>query len=279
MIRTVLRTLVLWLVPGVLAAQSWRNFDVAHQSRDTASLAVHVTYGAGRVSLRPDSSHNLYDVHLRYDADRTGPVYHFDPGTRQLEIGIRRNATPTSMRHGDQNELNILLARTTPLRLALDVGAAEGDYDLSGLRIDELSLQTGASDTRVHFDAPNPRRMRSMRVDAGAASVRLSGLANANAEHIDVNLGVGKVALNFDGEWRTDVQMSVNSALGEITVSVPSDVGVRVTSSSFLHAVDAPGLTKSGGALVSDNWASAKHRLEVRASGALGHLEIARVDR
>jgi hypothetical protein len=267
------------VLPAMLGAQTWRTFDVSRPAHDAQSLAVHVTYGAGRVRVQPATNRRLFDIHFRYDAERTEPTYAYDAATNKLDLGVRQTSLARNMRGGEGSELKLQLATTTPMRLALDVGAAEGDYDLSGLRLEELSMQTGATDTRMRFDAPNPVRMHSMRLQIGAAAVQITGLGNANAERIDVNLGVGQATLEFGGEWRGDADMSVNSALGEVILRVPADVGIRVESSTFLHSFDAPGMIKKGGYSVSANWDTAKYKLRLHSSGALGRLEIQRIAR
>ena len=264
------------LLPAALRAQTWRSFDFARQQRDTLPLAVHLSFGAGTVKVSPNANRNLYDVHMRYDAERVDPLYRFDSPNRRLEIGTRKVSLGNSVKNHKGSELNVDLSRSSALRLDFEVGAAAADLDLSGLRVEHLALKTGASDTRLRFDTPNPARMRELRIEFGAASVQVTGLGNANAERVDVSFGVGRIAVDFDGEWRNSVEMSINSALGEAVLRVPSDVGIRVESSSFLHALDAPGLTKRDGVWMSSNWDTATHKLRVRASGALGRLEIVR---
>jgi hypothetical protein len=165
------------------------------------------------------------------------------------------------------------------MQLQLDIGAAESDFDLSGLQLEQLTLQTGATDTRVRFEAPNPRRLRTVNLQVGAASVHVVGLGYANAEHIELNLGVGQATLDFGGDWRGDMSLSLNAALGSVTVRVPVDVGVSVESSAFLHSLDADGMTKTGGRSVSGNWDAAPHKLRIDSSGAFGRLRIERIGR
>ena len=262
--------------PLIVAAQSWRTFDAARQSRDTTPLGVHVTYAAGKVAVKSDQARNLFDMHLKYDAERAEPIYQFNSSTREMDVGVRQRSGIRSMHDTEGSEMKLDLSRSTPMRLQLDVGAAMGDYDLSGLQIDELSLHTGATESRVKFDTPNPRRMHSMRVEMGAATVEMTGLANANAERIDVNLGVGHLTMDFAGEWRGDVSMTVNSALGNVTITVPNDVGIRVESSRFLSSFEGNGLVNKNGAWESANWSTAKYKLRVHSAGVLGHFAITR---
>jgi hypothetical protein len=177
------------------------------------------------------------------------------------------------------SELQVALARGVPMQLELDVGAAEGDIDLTGLGLEKLTIKGGATETRVRFDAPNPSRLTLLRVDAGAAKISLQGLGHANIERVDGNVGVGKLELDFGGPWRGDMELSVTSALGAVELAVPADIGIRVEKTSFLHSFDAPGLRKENGYWVSENWATAKYKLRIRATGTLGSLEISRMGR
>ncbi|HYV96133.1 MAG TPA: toast rack family protein [Gemmatimonadaceae bacterium] len=262
-----------------LRAQTWRTFDVARSARDTQPVSVHVAYGAGRIRIQPTASRTLYDAHFRYDAERSEPTYSFDAASRRLDVGVRQTSVARSMKGGEGSELKLLLGAGSPMRLELDVGAAEGDIDLSGLRVEELLLQTGATDTRVRFDSPNPMHMRMLRMQVGAASVDVLGLGNANTDHVELNLGVGKAVLDFSGEWHGDADVSVASALGQVTLRVPGDVGIRVESSRFLHSVNATGMVKRDGYSVSDNWETARFKLRLKSSGALGSLDIERIAR
>jgi hypothetical protein len=261
--------------PAVAFAQTWRTFDASRSLRDTAALAVHVQYGAGRVRVQSSSVTRLYDVHLKYDADHAEPLYRFDPAARTLDVGIRHVTVGKGM-GGEDSELQLGLSKSTPLRLTLDVGAAEGEYDLSGLALEELSLHTGATDTRVRFTEPNPRSLRTLSLQVGAASLQFEGLGNANVRHIELNLGVGSATLDFSGAWRDDVDMTVASALGKVKLRVPADVGVRVESSTFLHSLDAAGFIKKNGYVVSPNYDGARYKLQIRSTGAFGQLEIER---
>jgi hypothetical protein len=281
-IRTIARTAgfgAMLALPVAVSAQSWRTFDVARQMQGAEPLDVHVAFGAGRVEVLPATDRSLFDVHLRYDAERAEPIYRFDSPQRRLEVGVRHFSNVRAGRGYKGSELQVALARGVPMQLDLDVGAAEGEINLTGLHLDALSVKGGATEIRMRFDAGNPRRMAQMRIDAGAASVKVFGLGHANAERIDANIGVGSLDLDFGGAWQGDLELSVTSALGSVDLAVPSNVGVRVEKTSFLHSFSAPDLEKRNGYWVSDNWDSAQYKLRIRATGTLGSLEIRRISR
>ena len=79
-----------------MIGQTWRTFDASRPARDSQTLAVHVTYAAGHVRVLPTVDRSLYDVHLRYDAERVDPVYRFDAsGTRSTSACTMRQSART----------------------------------------------------------------------------------------------------------------------------------------------------------------------------------------
>ena len=277
--RFAIATILLAASVAPSSAQTWRTFDAFRQARDSQPLAVHLRYAAGRVRVQPATDNKHYGIHMRFDARSVEPLYRYDAAARTLDVGVDRGSIKRGFGDEDGGDLQLFLARSVPMRLQLDVGAAEGDVDLTGLQLDELTLQTGAADTRVRFDAPNTRRMRAVTLQVGAASLQVIGLGNANTARVDLNLGVGNADLDFGGLWTGDVEMTVNSALGKVTLRLPPDVGVSIESSSFLHSTGGADMQKRGGQSVSSNWDTARFKLRVQSSGAFGRLEVIRSSR
>ncbi|HET7458080.1 MAG TPA: LiaF domain-containing protein [Gemmatimonadaceae bacterium] len=255
-----------------------RSLDVSRQVHDSSALRVEVRYGAGRLGVRAASPPVLYRVQLRYFADRAAPLYAFYPETHTLRVGIERQSSrmPNDDRQGD---LHLDLTPSVPVDLSFELGAVEADLDLTGLRIGQLSVESGASEAAVRFGSPNLERMRELDLRVGAAGLRAVGLANANAPDVRVEAGVGDVDLDFSGAWTQDVALSVQVALGDVKMHVPPDVGVRVEVQRWLASVDLDGMTKRGDAYYSDNWDAAPRKLRVVARTTFGKLRLDRAAR
>ena len=259
-------------------AQRWRNLDVSRQLRDSASHHVRVTYGAGQVRLRASSVPVLYEMRLRYDPERGEPVHSYDPEQRSLRLGLRTQRIHLGGGDDDRTggELQIDLTRRAPIDLALEMGAVEADLDFTGILLEALKIETGASETRIRFDTLNGARMRILDIQAGAASLKAFRLGNANVEEVRIQSGVGSVELDFDGEWTRDVDLTMEVALGSVSVRVPREVGVRVEMQRFLTSFDHDGLSKRGGAWYSENWDTATHRIRIKSQSALGSFDLDR---
>ncbi|HEX3159461.1 MAG TPA: hypothetical protein VHQ45_13150 [Gemmatimonadaceae bacterium] len=256
-------------------AQDLRTVEFSRQLRDTLPLQVRVGYAAGKLALRSAEQALLYDVEFTYDPRRTAPTYTWDAEPRVLRLGVRKesNSGGEDRKFGD---LRLQLARGVPADLQLELGAAHADLDFSGLHVSRLRLAAGASDATLHWDVPNAVPMTQLDLDAGAAQITASGLANARAPSMRVQVGVGSVELDFGGEWTNDVELDLQLTLGRVLVRVPRDVGVRMAVDRYLASMDRGGLVKRGDAYYSTNWDTAAHKLDIRGRTAFGRFELER---
>jgi hypothetical protein len=266
-------------VCGTAAAQTWRTIDASRQLRDTGAVSVRVEYGAGRLEIRPTSGGSLYEMKLKYDAERSEPSTRYDPAARSLVLGIRSH---NMSMHGNNNEsgsMHAELSTKVPMDLTLELGAAEADVQLGGLRLTDLSVKTGAADVGIRFDQPNPDRVRTMSLEVGAASLKLTRAGNSGVERVTANIGVGALDLDLGGELTHDVEVTANFAMGAFTLRVPADVGVSIKASTFLSGFDNSGLVKRGDTWGTPGFDEAKRKVRVRLNAFLGGFTLVREGR
>jgi len=278
MIGRPLVALLMLAVTSAAYGQTWRSVDVSRQLRDSSDHRIRVRYAAGKFTMRPTSDPVLFSMQLRYDEDRTEPLHRYDPDARRLTLGLETQSVRLA-RHtndGDFGEMWLALSNAVPLDLELELGATQSRIDAGGLMLNNLRVQTGASDATLDFSAPNRARMRRLDVQLGAAGFVIRNLGNANVANIHVEGGVGSIELDFGSSVRSDVDVEANVALGKLTLRMPRDVGVRVEVRKLLASFDHPGLDKRGNAFYSDNWDSADVRVRVRAETVFGAIDIDR---
>jgi predicted membrane protein len=116
--------------------------------------------------------------------------------------------------------------------------------------------------------------LQELRVDGGAAQLEVRQLGNANAEHVRVECGVGDVTLDLSGAWARDAQLSLEVALGNTTLRVPRDVGVRIRLDKVLASFEHPGFTRRGDLYYSANYDAAARKVSVDASTVFGGFEV-----
>ncbi|UCF19250.1 MAG: hypothetical protein JSU87_15185, partial [Gemmatimonadota bacterium] len=227
------------------SAQSWKTVSKSRQLRSQDFLDVKIEYAVGRLEVGRGSDRLLYRVESRFDEDV------FSLNSTYLESGGRGNLSIELDGHDDVDlqdlkdydyeagNLRIDLSPATPLALSLKFGAAEARLDLGGLRMRKLVLETGASDTEVEFNEPNPEVAEFCSFKAAAAAFKVRGLGNSRCQNVTVSGGVGDVKLDFSGEWSQDANADINVGLGGIEIRVPPEIGVRIERSTFLMSFDA----------------------------------------
>ncbi|HET7632831.1 MAG TPA: hypothetical protein VFK16_11020 [Gemmatimonadaceae bacterium] len=266
-------------VPAAAGAQVWRTVDVSRQLHDTSALYVRVEYGAGRFDLRAARTPVLYSMQLRYDETAATPLHTYDAVAGTLKLGLQNESTRWIHRGDDDSQasMRLALAPTVPMDLSLTLGATQAHVDLGGLTLRGLTIGSGAADETVDFSSPNRTRLGDISINVGAASFTATNLANARADGIRVSGGVGSVTLGFDGEWTADLDANVKVTLGQVTLRIPDDVGVRLDVDRFLTSFDHEGLEKRDGYYYSDNWNTARYKLRARVATTLGAITVRRI--
>lgn len=268
---------------GPAAAQSWKTIAKSRQLRGQDFLDVEIKYAVGRFELSRGPDRLLYRVNSKYDQDAflltSSYLESRGRGSLRIDIEGRDEIDLGNIKDYDveAGNLSVDLTGSTPLALAMKFGAAEARLDLGGLRLQELLLETGASDTRIRFSERNPELAEHCTFKAGAAQFKVEGLGNSRCLRINVSGGVGTLSLDFSGDWDHDATGDINVGLGTIEIAVPAELGVRIERSTFLMSFDAPDLEEQdGGVWLSRNWATASHHLTLSVSGALGGIRIER---
>ena len=286
------------LLPGAARAQEMTELRTARRDVNRVrQFDVDVEYAAGRILVERADPGFLYQTYLRYDASRVEPGSEWtrEDGVGRLRLGMEGPRDLQIFRWdegggldinirgisglGDLDEasssLELGLSRRVPSDLGLAIGAAESTLRLGGIPITSLSLETGASETELSFDRPNPEQMESLEIEAGAASLRTRSLGNARFGRFRLEGGVGDVRLDFTGEWTRDARATVEVGLGSLRLIFPEDLGVRIRRESFLASFDVPaGFVTTDDGYRTENWSSAEHRLTLDLSAALGSVRI-----
>jgi hypothetical protein len=160
------------------------------------------------------------------------------------------------------------------LAIALALGAVEAEVELGGLRVTSLDVKTGASRTMIRFSRPNAVRCEEARFSAGAAEVSIIGLGNSRCDEIEFEGGIGKVTLDFGGVWTSSSRVEVKMAVGELTLRLPRNAGVRIRMDKFLSSFEPAGLVRRGEAFESSNYAQTERHLDVELTTAMGGVDV-----
>jgi hypothetical protein len=267
--------LTLW--SAAASAQTMRPFTTFRQMHGETRLTARLEYAAGSLRLGAGRANELYRMDLSYDQDRFLPISDFDISSATTVLGLKA-AGDGGVRVVSRNQLQQVAAVTispqVDLALDLTLGATDADVELGGLRLTDLDIKTGASQAVVRFSQPNKVRCRHATVSAGAAEISFLGLGNSRCDSFDFEGGVGKITLDFAGSWSSNTRASVKMAMGELTLRLPRQAGVRLTMDKFLSHFEPAGLIRRGNDFVSPGYASAERHLDLDLTTAVGGVNV-----
>ncbi|HEV2084545.1 MAG TPA: hypothetical protein VGR09_05655 [Gemmatimonadales bacterium] len=279
--RLGLMALALALGTSSAEAQAMRPFATFRQLHGETRLGARLEYAAGSLRIGPGQPTELYRMDLSYDEDRFVPLSDFDATRGSVLLGLRA-AGDAGVRVVSRNQLQQVaaLAFSPRVDLALDLtlGAVDADVELGGLRVSALDLKTGASRSVVRFSQPNLARCRSARFSAGAAELSVIGLGNSRCDDIEFEGGVGRVTLDFSGSWTSSARVKVKMAVGELTLRLPRNVGVRIAMDKFLSRFAPAGLVLRGNQFVSPGYDRSQRKLDLDLTTAMGGVNVEWVD-
>ena len=289
--------LILLLLGGArmpVVAQEWRDFRTARQLGDLEALEIELMYAGGRLDVSPSDTHLLYDVRLRYDAERSLPRREWRRVGRTGHLRLTTASSSEDRRDADDalrsgeleleledlprdadaaGRLDLSLNSSVPTDLRLGIGAGRARLDLGGAHLTALEIITGAGDVEVGFARENRAAMELLSIKSGATAFMAEHLGNARFRRLEFYGFVGDVVLDFSGSWRSSAEAEIRMGLGELLMRVPAHIGVRVRRRG-LASLNAANFEKVGDYWLSPNWETARVRLEITLVAGLGSVIV-----
>jgi hypothetical protein len=171
---------------------------------------------------------------------------------------------------------DLALGAAQPYALTIETGASETDIELGGLPLTRLSLRLGAGKGVLRFSAPNPQAMSLLDLDAGAGSLELGQLANANFSAMALDGGAAAFTCDFSGAVQRDASVRLATGLAAVELRVPAATAARIMPESTLGQVEAGDgfVPREGGYWTAAAVAGGRPILMIQANVALGSLRL-----
>jgi len=212
----------IWFVIGALVPAGRGLTETLSLPLGNASEAeIRIRFGAGNLTTRAAANGSLVDGEFQ------GGVIHrlLGPGRVELRQDTRYGLPWLS----HASDWTIGLATAVPLDLRVDGGASRAVLDLRDLRVRNLELQTGASETRVLL--PRAAGATTVKAQAGVASLTFE-VPQGVAARIRTRIGLGSAQIDLTrfpptsvGYESTDfataanrVELAIDGGLGSVRV-------------------------------------------------------------
>lgn len=241
---------------------------------------VDFEFAAGTIIINPKEMSDIAQMDLFYDPEYID--FHLDKNLRNQTLYVTAESDFEDRRHNNEDfdhDWDVAFSTHTPMELNLDMGACKAEVDLGGVPIRELTIEVGAASGTLDFSAPNPERMKEFSIDAGASSLDITNVGNANFEHFKFTGGAGSFDLDLRGAYSGESEVEIEVGLGNADIILPRGLAVRIESdddqwfsSVDLHGGDLDEL--EDGVYESPDFETAKTRLTIRLDVGMGSVDV-----
>ena len=213
-------------------------------------VRVDIKMGAGE--LKVDSgAESLLEADFTYNVEAWQPEVDYNVEDSNGRLTIRQpNTSQLSIRGDIRYEWDLAFNDDVPLDMRIEYGAGSGDIDVGELNVTQLDVKLGAGD---------------MTLD-------LSG--NESLSRLEFDMGAGDLTVDLNGRWTENVDVDIQGGVGQTTLLLPKDIGVRVNVTKAIGDVDASGLYNRGGYYVNEAYGEADVTVEISIQAGVGQINL-----
>jgi hypothetical protein len=217
---------------------------------DAESVSVEIEMGAGELDVSGGAD-ELMEATFTYNVDELDPEATYTEGDLIVQHADVKEGIGTFFDLDDyRNEWDLRFNEDVPMDMRVDIGAGRSNLPLGSLALTRLDVNAGA----------------------GEVDLDLGGSQSLN--QLTYKMGAGQVTLNLTGDWQEDLDASIKGGVGDLTLRLPHDVGVRVEVDTGIGDVDASGLTKDGGTYTNDAYGESDITLNIDIEGGVGKINL-----
>ena len=191
---------------------------------EQASLEVDFAAGQLDITTLSDSS-SLIEGHLQLATGRR-PAWEIDRQGDRADMTLAYKRGFESLNWPDGEEWDLRLSPEVSFSLDVNLGAGVARIDLTGLEVQDLSVDAGASQTTVIFPQEGDF---SARVDGGVGQLALE-IPRQMAARIRVDRGLSALDISPRFDKEGDIYLTDDWSTNENRVDLEVDIGVGLVT-------------------------------------------------
>ena len=255
---------ILVLIGIPVAAQTLQKVDTFHTKEDLTHMFLNIEVPAGEMVLQTSgicgtslsklfASDAVVKQDIQTKSDQEGN--HFQ--TVRLHAprsGENKVAPAANLRISEKiTSLDTYVDRAThksefladpsmSTDLFVDLGVGESTLDLSGLSLNNVSVNSAFSNVTIHYSQPNQVPMKIMDIHAASADIILQNLEHARAELISIQNDMGETQLIIGNGETPESTIYLQSGVGSCKLLIDKNQPIKLTlKSGFFSTVKVEG--------------------------------------
>lgn len=244
----------------------------------SAHLTVEI--GFGYFTIEPTGGDTLISVEVDYDADEFPPPK-MDSRRRNGQVTVSLESTKNRKKDflkfaKSNSDWRVQIGKGVIWSLELDLAACETRLELGGLKVEDLNLESGLSETQIIFSEPNRTVLERCDIETGVGSFEAIQFGNAAIRIFTLENGLGSAVLDFTGKhpWE-NLKADIESGLGSVEMQLPDGLPVIMQVETVLGSADLPGFNKTNGGIYrSISYREGVPGLQADISVGLGTINV-----
>jgi hypothetical protein len=257
-----------------------REFDFTNEKE--LRVILDVSFGSISIDRGESDKIAVVDYDEEEDKQKLYISYNVSGEIGTLRIKLKESSHfwgNDEDHHGRHRHLDIKLSDAVPISFAVDLGAGNGDIDLTDLQVKDLKISTGASNVTMKCSKPNPIFAENVTIESGVSKFTATDLGNLNFRNMKFSGGVGSYKLDFNGKFHQSAEVQIEVGLGSINIYVPKTIPAKlVYDDNWLSSfnLDDDFEKKRNSVYETEDFQDAFKRLTIRLESGLGSVRVHR---
>lgn len=204
---------------------------------------------------------------------KTDSIHIDDAGIEAATIELKMGAGELEINGGSSKLVNADLEYNVPTWQPIVHQSKAGHF--ARLRIEQpgKGISNGNHVTN-HWDLQVTNKVPiTFAIECGAGQAKLN-LGDMKLRGVNVSIGAGQIDMDLRGHPESDYDVKIAGGVGQATVYLPADAGVRAEAHGGIGSIKVEGLEKHGDFWESANYGKAKATIHLNVEGGIGEIRI-----
>ncbi len=232
--------MILILMAGNVNAR--RNSQVSKKidAEGAEKIIIQAELGAGEFLVISRNIDEVALIEIEYNARKIDYEIDYQVKRSTGYLTLESDHDNSINMDSEDNRWDITLSKKYETEISFEIGACEAEMDLGGIPISSFELEVGAASGVIEFSEPNPIRLKEFSIEAGACSLELISLGNANFDEFNFSGGVGSFEIDLRGKYDGESRVEIEIGLGSAEIYIPMNIPVRIETqgSNWLSSID-----------------------------------------
>ncbi len=258
-------------------AAKLETIEKTYSVKSQQILSIFLNIDAGRITVNKNEQPDKIFISVKYDERSDEIDIDFDERKGELYISIDREKWLKSFGDDRSPRLEVLLPFDVIIELESKIKAGEIKFDLGELKLKDFQLRNFAGEVEIDFSKPNQIEMELIDINVKVGETIIRHLNNARFHSAKINGGIGELNIDFSGEGIQSARAEIDLDIGETSIYLPRELGVRFDNSTFgfltKSSIDNE-FIKKGHFYYNEKYESASKTMDFSISSGIGELRV-----